>query len=186
MITRTLQQIWDELKEQGYESDKGSVHSYIPVYEKLLAPYRETALNVLEIGLFKGDSLRMWEQYFTRAAVLGIDCSVTPHGGMADLRPMIEEGWRIEIFDAENINEVEGRFSRYKFDVIIDDAGHHIEQQLNLYSIWKNYLADGGMYIVEDVQDIDNDWYEFTSLGGLIYDLRSEKNRYDDVLIVIK
>ena len=184
---KSLQQIWDSMKANGCESDKGSIHSYLPVYEEILAPYKMTAKNVLEIGVFKGYSMVLWKSYFDiKTKVYGIDCSETPHDGMADLRPMIKAGWDIHIFDAENKEEVAKRFSGIKFDVIVEDAGHHIEQQLNLYSIWKNYLADGGMYIVEDVQDIDNDWYEFTSLGGLIYDLRSEKNRYDDVLIVIK
>ena len=186
---KTLLEIWDDLKEQGYETDKGSVHSYIPVYEELLAPYRETALNVLEIGLFNGASLRMWEEYFTRAAVLGIDCSVTPHGGMADLRPMIKAGWDIHIFDAENKEEVAKRFSGIKFDVIIEDAGHEINQQLNLYKIWKPYIAECGIYVIEDIQDFNigiKRIIEEIDEDVEIFDRRSEKGRYDDILIVIK
>lgn len=53
-MSETLTEIWQRLKEQGHESDKGSIHSYIPVYEKLFEQYRHTALNVLEIGLFRG------------------------------------------------------------------------------------------------------------------------------------
>lgn len=186
----TLQQIWQRLKEQGYETDKGSVHSYIPVYEKLLAPYRETALNVLEIGLFNGNSMRMWREYFTNATIHGIDCSVTPHDGMADLRPLIAEideeyipKMQIHIFDAENQKEVENRFKGVKFDVIIEDANHSLQQQVILAAIWHEYVKEGGVYIIEDVQDIKN---IVSIANGEIIDLRHVKNRYDDVLIVLK
>src|SRR5688572_22166150 len=180
---KSLQQIWDSMKIGGCEPDKGSIHSYIPVYEELLAPYRERDVNVLEIGVFNGHSMMMWRSYFSslKTKIIGIDCSETPIDGMADLRPMIKAGWNIHIFDAEDKAEVEKRFSGVKFDVIIDDAGHHLEQQLNLFSIWKEYLTEGGLYIVEDVQDIDKDKNEFMHFRInrqlTIYDLRGEKNR---------
>lgn len=191
----SLQEIWQRLKEQGHETDKGSVHSYLPVYEKLLAPYREAALNVLEIGIFNGASIRMWAEYFTKANIYGIDCSETPHDGMADLKPLIIEILNSEpydklfnthvcIFNAEDEKEVEKRFKGTKFDVIIEDAGHEINQQLNLYSIWKHYLAEGGIYIIEDVQDIDKDRERFGD--GIVVDLRGMKHRYDDVLIIME
>lgn len=193
----TLTQIWERLKEQGYESDKGSVHSYLHVYEKLLEPYRETALNVLEIGIFKGDSLRMWFEYFTKANIYGIDESLTPVDGMADLKPLIEEivnsepysrlfNTHIHIFDAENEEEINKRFRNIKFDVIIEDANHSIEQQINLYNIWGHYLTDIGIYIIEDIQDIELNANTFDGIGGRIFDLRDVKLRYDDVVIVFK
>jgi SAM-dependent methyltransferase len=181
-------QIWDELP---LKSDKGDIHSYLPVYEILFKEYRQTAKNILEIGIFKGHSLLMWEQYFT-GKVYGVDCDVKPHGGMADLTEMIEAGkHNILIFNAEDPNEVEKYFKNIKFDLIIEDAGHHVEQQLNLYSIWKDYLADGGIYIIEDVQDLDNSRFLFEDLAQIgtcvaIVDRREVKGRYDDVLIVIK
>jgi spermidine synthase len=185
---KTLQQIWDELP---LKSDKGSVHSYLPVYEEILAPYRDTAKNVLEIGLFNGASMRMWAKYFTKAKIHGVDCSLLPHDGMASLVPLISEGLhnvQIHIFDAENEEEVAKRFSGIKFDVIIEDAGHHVEQQLKIYSVLKNYLNDDGIYIIEDIQDIRKDRHDFyTEIGYVeIIDLRDVKGRYDDVLIVIK
>ena len=37
-------------------SDRDTVHSYIEVYEEILAPYRKTAHNILESGLMSGES----------------------------------------------------------------------------------------------------------------------------------
>ncbi len=185
----TLKQLCAKYYNNGWP-DKDTVHSYIDIYEDLLAPYRTTAKNILEVGLFSGESLKMWEEYFADGIVSGIDISDTPHGGLADLRPMIEEGTHnIHIFDATNENEIKKRFGKVKFDVIIDDAAHSIEQQLELYEKWKSKLSPNGIYIIEDIQDIDKDRKKFENLNpdktiGII-DLRHVKNRYDDVLVII-
>lgn len=172
------------------KSDKGDLHSYLPVYEEILSPYREKAMNVLEIGLFNGASLLMWEKYFTKAKVCGIDCDERPHGGMADLRPLIAEGTHnIVIGDAENKNDIEKYFNDIKFDVVIEDAGHDIDQQLKMYVTLKPYLNKGSIYIIEDIQDIDKTKNIFENIDPekqiKIIDLRQVKNRYDDIIIII-
>lgn len=173
----------------GKWPDMYSIHSYGPVYENLLAPYRE-AKNVLEIGLFNGNRYRIWKEYFHNATVHGIDCDEQPVGGMADLRPLIAEGHQIHIFDACDKVQIHERFKDIKFDVIVDDAQHEISQQLALYAAWKPYLAPGAIYIIEDVQNIDADREKFLSLDSEksieVIDLRHIQKRYDDVLIVIK
>lgn len=185
-----LQDIHEALKCDGFKSDKGTIHSYLEVYEEILAPYLETAKNILEIGIFKGDSLRMWKQYFF-GDVYGVDCDIMPHGGMADLTEMVKSGeFNIKLFDATNENAVKDNFEGIMFDVIVEDAGHAVEQQVELYNIWKNYLTPNGIYIIEDVQDIDNTRFTFENLDNskniTILDLRNMKGRYDDVLVIIK
>jgi cephalosporin hydroxylase len=166
--------------------DKGTVHSYIEVYEEILAPYRNTARNILEVGLMNGESLRMWDEYF-KGYVFGIDCSIKPIGGKADLTKAIEEGLYISIGDATDPATVERFYKGLKFDVIIEDAGHSIEQQLTIYNTLESYLNEGGIYIVEDVQDIDNDYGFFGLIGNEeVIDRRKIKGRYDDVLVIIR
>ena len=169
--------------------DKGTVHSYIEVYEEILAPYRKTAKNILEIGLMSGESLRMWDEYF-KGEVFGIDCSIKPIDGKADLTKAIEDGLYISIGDASDPATIERFYKGLKFDVIIEDAGHDINQQLNIYDAIRPYLSDEGIYIIEDVQNIDitkQYFYEIdTSRTVKIIDRRSVKGRYDDVLIIIK
>lgn len=180
----TLQQIWDWLPEK---TDKGNVHSYLPVYEEILSPYR--AGNILEIGLFNGASMKMWERYFT-GSVYGIDSDEQPHGGMADLRPMIAEGTHnIFIMDATDPAKVQEAFGGIKFDVIIEDAAHYLAQQLLIYKTLKPYLADGGLYVIEDIQDIDQERKSFENMDAekeiTVIDRRNVKDRYDDCLVII-
>lgn len=185
-MKETLQEIWERLAKDGYKTDKGDVHAYLPIYEELFSPYREKALSILEIGLFNGHSMRLWKEYFTKAEIHGIDCDEEPHGGMADLRPMIAEGWNIHIMDATDKLQVYDKFRGMTFDIIIDDAGHDIMQQIQLYELFIDRVSDGGLYICEDVQNIDETKEIFEKMGGEIIDLRSKKNRYDDILIVFK
>jgi hypothetical protein len=54
------------------------IHSYLPLYEKLLYPIRDTAKNILEVGIgnfiYKnGGSVLLWSQYFSNAKIYGID-----------------------------------------------------------------------------------------------------------------
>ncbi len=181
----TLAQIYARHSGGTKFNDKGTSHDYIGVYESLLAPYRETAKRVVEIGVFDGHSLRMFAEYFTNAEVHGIDCDEQPHGGKADLRPMISDGkHNIHIFDATDGQEVQRKFKDSLFDIVIDDAAHNIEQQVKLIEIWLPRLAPGGLHVVEDIQEIDCTRAIFESLGFKIIDRRSTKNRYDNVLAV--
>jgi spermidine synthase len=184
----TLKELCAKYKK-GDWPDKDSVHSYIDVYEEILAPYRHTAKNILEIGLMSGESLRMWTEYFD-GKVYGMDCSETPIDGLADLRPIIAEGkHNICIGDATSQEYVERFFSDIKFDVIIEDASHQLMHQLQIYDNVKDKMNKGGIMIIEDVQDIDANRGFFEALDPYkkieILDRRHIKGRYDDVLIII-
>lgn len=173
----------------GTWPDMDTSHSYLDVYHELLEPYRLKAKNILEIGLFTGARLKIWKEYFN-GDVHGIDCDEQPHGGMADLRPMIQSGeYNIHIMDAMDKTKAKKEFGKTKFDVIIEDAGHSLESQVEIYSVFKSFLSGDGIYIIEDVQNLDRDRETLLNLkpGHVeIIDRRSKKLRYDDVLVVIK
>jgi hypothetical protein len=43
------------------KTDKNTVHSYIELYEKLLCSQKESAKNVLEVGIYNGGSIKLWK-----------------------------------------------------------------------------------------------------------------------------
>lgn len=180
----TLQEIYADLSKQGFGTDKGSVHSYLPVYEELFAPYRNG--SILEIGVFKGDSLRLWDRHFS--SVTGIDLCDRPLG-MADLRPMLDD-YDIVLMNALDRDAVERNFGDVRFDVIIEDSSHAIEEQVAIYQNFRDKLAPEGVYVIEDVQDIDDSREVFEGIDPQrsveILDRRHIKGRYDDVLVVIR
>lgn len=185
-MMNSLQKIYERNK-RGDWPDKGSVHSYIEVYESILRPYRYTAKNILEIGLMSGESLRMWSEYFA-GDVYGMDCDIKPINGLADLTGAINEGFKIVIGDASKPSEIAKFFTGMKFDVVIEDANHDIDQQYMIYAALKPYLAPGSIYIIEDIQNVDYDGTELKTMADNveIVDLRLKKLRYDDVLVIIR
>lgn len=186
----TLAQIYARHSGPGKFNDKGTTHDYITgVYEALLSPYRMTAKRFLELGIFDGWSLRMWEAYWgPQCEVHGVDCCEQPHGGAADLRPMIAEGTHnIHIFDATCAGvdaEILDKPENW-FDVIIEDCSHDLDQQLQLWSVWSRRLAPGGLYIIEDLQT-KTAIEHFAAREFEIRDRTKIKNRYDDVLAIYR
>ena len=112
-----------------YPTDKNTLHSYGPVYDALLAPIRDKAEFVLEIGIAGGASIRAWRDYFSKATIVGLD--ISPHC-------MIENEDRIiTCCGAQDDFHAATAFSRSRgiqYDLIIDDAEHTIEKQvMSLY-----------------------------------------------------
>jgi len=50
----SLEEIVDNSK-----TDKNTTHSYLPLYQKLLISKKETAKNVLEVGICHGGSIKL-------------------------------------------------------------------------------------------------------------------------------
>lgn len=182
---RTLAEIF-----AGRASDKGTVHSYVEVYESLLAPWRAQPGHVLEIGVFGGESIRAWEEYFQQATVWGIDLCDQPLG-LADLRPMMcEPGHNIVLGSITEAAVVEQFFSGFRFNVVIDDGSHNLADQLAAYRNLRPLMVSGGLYVIEDIQDLDSCRAVYEALGATadveILDRRRVKGRYDDVLVVLR
>lgn len=57
-----------------FGTDKSSLyHNYTEKYERFFHPWKHRKLNILEIGIYEGASLKMWEAYFPNAQIWGMD-----------------------------------------------------------------------------------------------------------------
>jgi trans-aconitate methyltransferase len=178
---KTLNEIYQKYQFPEGHGDKGTAHTYITEYQRLLQPYRNNS-TVLEIGLCMGESLLMWEEYFINSKVFGVDIS------SKFLEELMKDGkHNIIIADATKKTILE-YFSKETFDVIIDDGSHLLEDQVNTFKLFKEKMNPGGTFIIEDVGNIDYSKDVFTSLHDKIeiIDNRHIKRRNDDVLVVYK
>ena len=178
---KSLNEIYSKYQSPEGHGDKGTAHTYIDEYEKLLDKYRENS-TVLEIGICEGESLKMWNEYFVNSEVYGID--ITDFY----IKDLINENkYNIIIGDASS-NDILNQLNNLTFDVIIDDGSHLINDQINSFNILKNKMKPNGIYIIEDVNDLDLtiDSYKTLHNNIDIIDNRHIKNRRDDVLIVYK
>lgn len=126
----------------------GCKHNYLPFYEQFLAPLRDKPITLLEIGVDKGNSLRMWRDYFQRGRIVGMDC--------ADLRALAGDRIEIDIGDQNQAADLDRIASKYgPFDVIVDDAGHNPPSQVFCFKHMIRYVKMGGFYILEDLVGMD-------------------------------
>lgn len=45
------------------DKNRPTGHSYLPLYQDLLISKKETAKNVLEIGIYHGGSIKLWSDF---------------------------------------------------------------------------------------------------------------------------
>jgi hypothetical protein len=118
---------------------------YFPIYDRHLAPYRDRAVKVLEIGVFHGGSLDMWQRYLGPSTELvGVD--IDPQA-----RLLADPGRTVVIGDQADPSFLESLVDEYgPFDVVLDDGGHTMDQQITSIETLFPTLNNGGVYIVED------------------------------------
>lgn len=122
-------------------------HHYIPLYERYFARFRGTPVRFLEIGVAQGGSLRMWRRYFgAKALVCGID--VDP--GCASLDGV---HGRVRIGSQADPAFLEAVLAEMGgVDVVLDDGSHRMEDIRTTLRVLFPHLAQGGIYMIEDLQ----------------------------------
>jgi hypothetical protein len=180
-------------KENGmFLSDKGVMHKYLDKYDELFSKFRDKEINIFEVGFQYGGSCRLWEKYFTRAKIKAIDIIGFPTSEdelaasrIHNLKTDIKTGPRV-IKEIKNSNELTTEYFSDFIDIAIDDGSHKLEDQLKFIKTIYPILNTGGILIVEDVADIDNQIDEFKKLGlpFSIIDWRNESGIFDDVILI--
>jgi hypothetical protein len=172
-------------------TDKNTKHSYLPLYQKLLIGKKETAKNVLEIGIYQGGSIKLWSDYFTNANVYGLDIMNinAVWEGIKDKEKILLhtsiDAYNPDFFATNFLNK------NIKCDFILDDGPHSLESMKQFIKLYSQIMTDDGILIIEDVQDwawIDiliNEVSEELKKFIKIYDLRPNINRYDDIVFTI-
>jgi hypothetical protein len=119
---------------------------YFDIYDRHFKRYRNQEVVILEIGVSQGGSLQMWKNYFgNKAKIFGID--IDP---------------RCKSLEEENITIFVGSQSDKKFlgevkkqippiDILIDDGGHTMKQQIISYKELFGVIKANGVYLCEDL-----------------------------------
>jgi len=142
------------------KTDKSSAfHDYMEVYADYFAPLKDQPITFLEIGISFGNSVKMWDRYFTKANLHFIDNTTSQ---IKYFSPTAHYHY----LDQENI-QVLSEFARSipsGFDVIIDDGGHTMSQQKNSFIALFPHVKSGGLYIIEDLHT--SYWKDFFGGSG--------------------
>jgi hypothetical protein len=176
----------------GSRTDKNTIHSYLELYQRLLNDKKDTAKNVLEVGIYRGGSIKLWNDFFTNATVYGIDI-ISEHDLNYD---DVKNQEKIKLYlstNAYDSNFITNTFlnKNIKLDFMLDDGPHTLDSMKEFIRLYSQIMTDDGILIIEDVQSWD--WIEILrnevpdNLKEFIhvYDLRPNKNRYDDIVFTI-
>jgi len=121
-------------------------HHYFEIYHRHLERFRSRSPVLLEIGVFQGGSLQMWRKYFGEGVkIIGVD--IDP-----GCRRFEDDATTILIGDQADPGFLAQIRERYPhIDIIIDDGGHTMVQQITTLGELFPHLQPHGVYICEDV-----------------------------------
>ena len=139
-----------------YKCDKGHRHGYEAVYEADFEKVKDEPINIFEIGILRGESIKVWLDYFPNGTVYAVD-------NFSRIPPE-----KVEILSHERVKWVSGdstsnslrdtidkEWSGVKFDIIIDDGLHTPRANMLSFMNLSKYLKKGGIYYIEDVFPMD-------------------------------
>ena len=133
-------------------SDKGTQHTYIQLYELYFA-LKKSSVSLLEIGMMTGGSMHLWQKYFDKYNLVGLDILSTWSSPCA-FQAEIEQDPNIHlVFGVDSTKDpVPDVVASQSFDFIIDDGDHRIGAQLETFKrYWPYVKSGGGVYFIEDV-----------------------------------
>lgn len=150
----------DPLSElaRKYGTDKGGehipygdvnhcCHVYTPIYWDLFKELQGRPINLLEIGVSEGYSIRMWREFFPRATIYGWDNAINRFEG--EMLPAVELA-SVDQSDVASLVGAWNKAGRPLFDIIIDDGSHIFDHQRITYSALLPALKPTGIYVIED------------------------------------
>jgi hypothetical protein len=119
-------------------------HKHFEAHKKLASP--ENKIIILEIGVQNGGSLDLWNKYFgpDNCVIYGIDID-------SRCLSLTRDNIKIFIGDQGNIDFLEDIKSKIpSVDILIDDGGHTMIQQINTFNVLFDHVKSGGVYLCED------------------------------------
>ena len=125
--------------------DKVRTHGYHRFFPQHIEKFRLMEGAMVEIGIQEGRSLTIWENYFKKFKIYGIDIESEYMGD------------RVVIFKADQskLHDLQSVLSKVVENVyfINDDGSHVPSHQLLTFNLYfEKLLQPGGIYIIEDVE----------------------------------
>lgn len=165
-------------------TDKGWHHGYIEHYYNFkFTNLKIKPMAMLELGVHQGQSIRLWSEWFENTFIYGIDInleSIKKIENFHMVKGIVGDGYTSEMVD---------KFDDGFFDIIIEDGPHTLDSQIFAAKNWVKKLKKNGFMVIEDIQDISHVEIIINSIppnyAFKSFDLRSTKNRYDDIILEI-
>ena len=157
-------------------------HGYQKFYENHLSKIKDSNIEMLEIGSFRGNASAAFYFYLP-------NCNITSVDLYPDL--FLYKSNRITNFYLNNSlgDEIQNKIlmKDKKYDFIIEDAGHYYKDQIiSLFKIFPK-LKKNGIYVVEELDFPDtrldmNSNNEHPTLKEILISIKSKKNFFSPLI----
>jgi len=149
--------LWQDFLTNDGKTIHKWVH-YFPIYERHFQCYVNKSVTFLEIGVFKGGSLQMWQRYFgPLAKIVGIDVDER-------CKRHEEPGIFVRIGDQSDELFLQKIIDEFGVpDIVLDDGSHKMNDVNASFKFLYPKLPKNGIYVVEDLHTAY--WEEYG--GGL-------------------
>ena len=129
-----------------HRTDKAD-HRYDIPYAFFLSERRHQVRKILELGVKRGESLRLWEEFFPEADIYGVDIN-EKWSRSASPRSRVFIGDQADESLLHKVSEAAG----FQFDLIVDDGSHLSDHQVaSLRYLWQFLKPPHGIYAIEDL-----------------------------------
>jgi hypothetical protein len=167
-----------------FGTDKEHTHMYCTgFYDKEFLKYKEKQIIITEIGVAKGGSLVLWDEYFDNAFIIGIDNR--------------EQGAREKTKHLSNVQVLYAHAYSEEFvvtlpmsDIIIEDGSHTFEDQVKSIQLYLKKLKPGGVFIIEDIAKMEycDEFKKYVpeSMTYEVVDVRDISPNFDSILFVVR
>ncbi len=119
----------DQLAVAAGTDKSSNFHNYTKIYARYLDALRMQPIKFLEIGIYKGNSVKLWESYFPKADLhfIDIEPNYIEYQSTRSHYHFVNQG------DSTQFNQL-AQSLKGDFDVIIDDGGHQAKEQIIFFS----------------------------------------------------
>lgn len=136
-------------------------HHYFDIYDRHFKQFQGKNPVILEIGVQRGGSLEMWNYYFdNKCTIYGVDIDPSCKE-LENQLPNVKKVFIGDQADPDFWRQIKEEIP--KVDILIDDGGHMMKQQIGTFESMYEHVTDDGVYLCEDLHT--SYWPEFE--GGL-------------------
>jgi cephalosporin hydroxylase len=136
-----------------HKTDKGTVyyeaHGYTEIYEKFIP--RDKEISLFEIGVWHGDSIRMWNEYNPSINLYAMDIDpnvVNFFTGKEKVNFILGDQKNTKILDDIIQSAIN---TTGNLDVVIDDGSHNYNDIIASFTHIFPQMTTGGVYFIEDL-----------------------------------
>ena len=173
-------------------------HGFLPFYESFMKEKKNEPIQLLEVGVFYGASIKMWAEYFSNdnAKIVGADWFEGKQGNASyfpnpryifsqQLSPKIR---LVELDQSrkEHIQRFMNSEVEYTYDYILDDGSHLMKDQQLTFILLFPLLKHGGTFIIEDLHTSFDNGYDIEKGKMTTYDMVESilRNTYPELAYI--